>query len=439
MNAGPDHDIVLEHGVPKQAYALRHVDRLAAANAAADAALREAAEQANIDPYAPRHLAAEFGRVLSDVGRSCMEVPHPIRSFFSDGLEALETVTPLAKHTEEFVPGHAQDGAGDDVVTLLEVLKSLPRSGEDPKVLCCFHAKSDDLCGNQPVSSIVFDFHTGTDEGDTTATSVPIYVPTLDDVLAPWGRRRLRGFKGRADLTQDSALIMAPAPREMLYEPPRRDDIYFWGPNQQAWIDLNYLDRKLFFLNPRYVIYNNGTLAASKLQLREPGLAPTPRALAGDKPEADCGVSKIEPGDVRHSRSRCLLELRRVLRAGAKGAHVNNGPKGVDGGQGPNARHSDFKFYNLNKEVEDVCAGTLIEILSYQKADDHRPPKFCVVAKDRGEAFKNAAAEGTENSLYTTALERYGFEFEAATAAAQRIINAFEAQATCATRAKASF
>ena len=154
MNEGPDHDIVLERGVPKQAYALRHVDRLAAANAAADAALREAAEQANIDPYAPRYLAAEFGRVLSDVGRSCMEVPHPIRSFFSDGLEALETVTPLAKHTEEFVPGHAQDGAGDDVVTLLEVLKSLPRSGEDPKVLCCFHAKSDDLCGNQPVSSV---------------------------------------------------------------------------------------------------------------------------------------------------------------------------------------------------------------------------------------------------------------------------------------------
>ena len=88
---------------------------------------------------------------------------------------------------------------------------------------------------------------TGTDEGDTTAISVPIYVPTLDDVLAPWERRRLRGFKGRADLTQDSALIMAPAPREMLYEPPRRDDIYFWGPNQQAWIDLDYLDRVLFF------------------------------------------------------------------------------------------------------------------------------------------------------------------------------------------------
>ena len=108
----------------------------------------------------------------------------------------------------------------------------------------------------------------------------------------------------------------------MLYEPPRRDDIYFWGPNQQAWIDLNYLDRMLFFLNPRYVIYNNGTLAASKLQLREPGLAPTPRALAGDKPEADCGVSKVEPGDVRHSRSRCLLEPRRVLRAGAKTARA---------------------------------------------------------------------------------------------------------------------
>ncbi len=268
---------------------------------------------------------------------------------------------------------------------------------------------------------------------------MPIYVPTLDDVLAPWGLRRLSGLARRPDLTQDSALIMAPAPREMLYEPPRRDDIYFWGPNQQAWIDLNYLDRKLFFLNPRYVLYNNGTLAASKLQLREPGLAPTPRALAGDKPEADCGVSKVEPGDVRHSRSRCLLEPRRVLRAGAKGVHVNNGPWGVDGGIGPNARHGSFPFYNLDKEVEDVCAGTLIQILSYQLADDHRPPTFCVVALDRAEAFKNAAAEGAKDNLYTTALARHGFEFEAATAAAQRIINAFEAQATCATRAKASF
>ena len=115
-----------------------------------------------------------------------------------------------------------------------------------------------------------FVFHTGTDEGDTTATSVPIYVPTLDDVLAPWGLRRLRGFKGRADLTQDSALIMAPAPPQMLYEPPRRDDIYFWGPNQQAWIDLNYLDRMLFFLDPRYVIYNNGTRAASNYNSGSP-------------------------------------------------------------------------------------------------------------------------------------------------------------------------
>ena len=93
----------------------------------------------------------------------------------------------------------------------------------------------------------------------------------------------------------------------------------------------------------------------------------------------------------------------------------------------------------MPEEVEEVCAGTLIQILSYQKADDHRPPTFCVVALDRAEAFKNAAAEGAENSLKTTALERHGFEFEAATAAAQRIINAFEAQATCATRAKASF
>ena len=268
---------------------------------------------------------------------------------------------------------------------------------------------------------------------------MPIYVPTLDDVLAPWGLRRLSGLARRPDLTQDSALIMAPAPREMLYEPPRRDDIYFWGPNQQAWIDLNYLDRKLFFLNPRYVIYNNGTLAASKLQLREPGPTPTPRALAGDKPEADCGVSKVEPGDVRHSRSRCLLEPRRVLRAGAKGVHINNGPWGVDGGIGPNARHGSFPFYNLDKEVEDVCAGTLIQILSYQLADDHRPPTFCVVALDRAEAFKNAAAEGAKDNLYTTALARHGFEFEAATAAAQRIINAFEAQATCATRAKTPF
>ena len=80
----------------------------------------------------------------------------PIEIEFLDPIDTSAwTAETLAKHTEEFVPGHAQDGAGDDVVTLLEVLKSLPRSGEDPKVLCCFHAKSDDLCGNQPVSSIV--------------------------------------------------------------------------------------------------------------------------------------------------------------------------------------------------------------------------------------------------------------------------------------------
>ena len=105
-------------------------------------------------------------------------------------------------------------------------------------------------------------------------------------------------------------------------------------------------------------------------------------------------------------------EPRRAPRAGAKGVHINNG-QGVDGGRGPNARHGSFKFYNLDKDVKDVCEGNLILIFSYQLADDHRPPTFCVVALDRAEAFKNAAAEGAKDNLYTTALARHGFEFEA--------------------------
>ena len=58
---------------------------------------------------------------------------------------------------------------------------------------------------------------------------VDVVWPSWDDLQAPWARREFKGLVGRAALTRETALVMAAAPAEMLYWPPRPNDFFFWS------------------------------------------------------------------------------------------------------------------------------------------------------------------------------------------------------------------
>ena len=106
----------------------------------------------------------------------------------------------------KFVPGR---GAGDDAVTLENLLRYLRNlaSGAGGLFLC----KIEALAG---AGRTVF---------------VDVFGPSWNDLVAPWARRELKGLVGRAALTRETALVMAAAPAEMLYWPPRPKDFFFWS------------------------------------------------------------------------------------------------------------------------------------------------------------------------------------------------------------------
>ena len=147
---------------------------------------------------------AALGRFVATIGAKLRGATSASPTGAASEVPAGAAPTGRARVSREVVLGRA---TGDDAATLEMLLRYIFNLGAGRHVLCKIEALA----------------------GAGTTVFVDVFWPSSDDLLAPWARRELSGLLGRAALARETALVMAAAPAEMLYWPPRPKDFFFWS------------------------------------------------------------------------------------------------------------------------------------------------------------------------------------------------------------------
>ena len=209
------HDCVKTRGTPDD----EAWERALARDRAAAAAARLAEVEANALDPAPTISSVfnEMQQVLHTMGdgdyfsaararlNECLGLRAALEPLDGDAQGALvqERRAPgRHEQSEEFIGGET----GDSVVNLVQLLRFIDVA--EPREIFKIKALVE------PVDH---------EELCPETVEVAVVGPTLEEVLAPWSERVLSGVAASVALTRDTALVMAIAPDEMRYLPPRRD------------------------------------------------------------------------------------------------------------------------------------------------------------------------------------------------------------------------
>ena len=348
------HDCVKTRGTPDD----EAWERALASDRAAAAAARLAEVEANALDAAPTISSVfnQMQQVLHTMGdgdyfgdararlNECLGLRAALEPLDGDaqGVQVQERRAP-GRHEQsvEFVGGET----GDAVVNLVQLLRFIDVA--EPREIFKIKALVE------PVDH---------EELRPETVEVAVVGPTLEEVLAPWSERVLSGVAASVALTRDTALVMAIAPDEMRYLPPRRDaasndffasfsrrdigffcrrdDLWFWSKNQRAWIEVLLLDEAIFRVDPKLVLH-----------------------ITGDKPKTDCVLAPAG-SDVRQDRRASLLDPQRLLGVGLKGSHA-----------GSRVAAWSKRCYML-EEIEELGRGEIVMVFAELANDDQGLPKF---------------------------------------------------------------